>query len=848
MNSSNLKGYIPHLIAIICLLFVAVIYLSPIMQGKVLPQSDTMQSLGMQHEMLTYQQKGEPLPLWTNSMFGGMPTYQLQHRSDYVLPKYTNKALLLGMNYTDTLALLFIGFLGCYILLAVLKVDWRIALLCALFYGLSTLNIDLVKAGHSGKLVTMALTMPTLAGIILIFRGRYGLGAAMTAIFFGGQVFANHVQITFYFVLLLGLFLIVMFIDALQKGEVANFIKAKLIIGAALLIGTLTNTSRLWTTYEYAAETIRGKSDLTKKETREGLSKDYAFDWSHSISETFSIVAANYKGGSSGEYFVMDPNSHCNSVLRKVPQQQQQQFARLTSHYWGEQPFVGAPVYYGAVVCFLFLLGLFLVRRPIKWWLLVATILIFFISWGEHFPTFNYFLFDHVPLFNKFRAVNMMMGFGQMTFAIMAALALSDLLSPNIDNKLKKRALMLAGGATLGLLLALYVSAGSVNYGIPQGVPEQFASALRADRSELLQNSVLRSLVLVGLAFATLWAYFRFNLPNVVALAVVGVLAIGDLWSVDRQYLNDKDFVSKNEVQQQIAPTPADNQIMRDNSYHRVLDLSRGNPFSNAITSYFHKSVGGYHAAKMMIYQEMVERYLTPNPIAYINILSMLNCKYILQQQGEQIVPINNPEALGNAWFVQQIKYADNADDELDSLGGLAPRSVVVVQKKYADYLKGLNTPSGTGEIKLTSYHPEKMVYQSNSDSEQLAVFSEIYYKPEKGWKVLIDGKESTPFIKANYVLRALRIPAGQHTIEMRFEPASFYTGVKINMIASLLILLLLGYGIYQVVRSKNASDETVNAAANTLDLFARPEAVTASVQPSNELKPTESAKKTRGK
>jgi hypothetical protein len=695
----------------------------------------------------------------------------------------------------------------------------RIALLGAAGFGLSAYYMDLLEAGHSTKYIAIAYMAPMLAGVILAFRKKYLIGGALFAFFLSLQLYANHLQITYYFFLCLGILGIMKIVEAAKTGDWQHFGKAALVLILATGLALSTGLSRLWTTWEYSKETIRGKSELTADVKQassgglsgeDGLSKEYVFGWSYGILETFNLIIPNYVGGSSTKNFAAESSSATLGALRKLNDPNLgNSIARSTTHYWGPQTFTGGPAYLGIIFVFLFFLGSFLIKNPIKWWVIASSILTIMLAWGSHFPIFNYTMYDYFPLFNKFRAVTMALGLTTFFVAFLGMLGLNEFFKKEITNDERLKALNLAGASTGGLIvLGILISFG-LDYGtVGTGIPDSVASALREDRAGLLMSDALRSLVLAGLAFGAMWIYVKKSLKPMLLLGVLALLTIGDTANIAGRFISEEDWLDKKATENFVAPSEADIQIRQDPDLHyRVADFRRGAPWSNAFTGYHHKSIGGYHAAKLMRLQELIENYLG-DPNANSHLYGMLNVKYFISTDGQgQDRPSLNRDALGNAWFVNSYEIVPDGDTEFKALASLKPGETAVIQQPFADHVEGLNIQvDSNATIKLTAYHPDKMVYQSNAATEQLAIFSEIYYPPNKGWKLFIDG-EPSEFIKADFILRAARIPAGNHEIEMRFEPASFYTGETITLVGSILVLGLLIGGVYFHLKNNNLPD-----------------------------------------
>ncbi|MEZ4959900.1 MAG: hypothetical protein R2830_08780 [Saprospiraceae bacterium] len=800
----TLKKFLPHLIAYVIMLAIAFVRFAPIVfEGKALQQSDNIQAYGMQVELRKFHDKTGEYPLWTNSMFAGMPAYQIMYAHKGLL-QWVGKAALLGNGMAPPHTGILLMMACFYLLLIVLGVDWRVGIVGAVGFGLAANHMGLVEAGHSTKVVAAAYSAPILAGLILTFRGKYWLGGALTALFVGLQLYANHVQVTYLFFLTLVIFGIVLLVDAIRKGTLPNFAKAAGVSLLAVGLGIACNYGRLATTQEYAAETIRGTSELTKKGNSSGssadegggLSKEYAFTWSYAKLESFNLLIPNYLGGSSAENFLSDPGSATLAALRQMNNPDEaNKLARYATHYWGDVPFTGGPVYMGAVFILLFFLGAFLVKSPLKWYIVASVIFTILLSWGRNFAAFNYFVFDYFPFFNKFRDATTALGATNLLVVLLATLGLQAFFDKTLDEKERNAALLKAGGITGGLILIAFALSFGFDYAKPgNDLPATVASALAKDRAALLQADVLRSLLFAALGFALLWVWTKKRFAAVWSVIGIGLVATADIWGVGSRFISSDDFVSVAEKRSIIAPTAADEQINKDpDPYYRVADF-RGNPFTNALTSYHHLSMGGYHAAKLMRYQEMIERYLS-DPAKYQKLYGMFNAKYIIGN-GDQVFP--NPDALGNAWFVREFEIVPDGDAEIAALATLEPAQKAVVQQKQADQLQGFNLQyDSTATIRLTHYHPDTMIYSYTTSSEQLAVFSEMYYPPSKGWEMYLDGQKAPDFFKANFTLRAAKLPAGQHEVKMIFAPKTYYRGEMISLVASILVLGLMGWGIF---------------------------------------------------
>lgn len=803
---SNVKKLLPHVIAYVLLFAVVLIRFAPVaFEGKTLLQSDNLQAVGMQMESRKVHEKTGEYPLWTNSAFAGMPAYQILYPTKNLI-QYVAKAFQLGNNMAAPHTGVLLMMAGMYLLLVVLGADWRIGVVGAIGFGFAANHFALLEAGHSTKIISMAYMAPILAGIVLSFRGKYWLGGGLTALFLALQLYANHVQITYYFFITLLVLGVVFFIDALLKGWLPKFFMAAGVTAVAVALAAGTNASRLMTTKEYADETIRGKSELVNKKGSSGssategggLSKEYAFEsWSYGVAETYNLLIPNYVGGSSSLGFASDPESATIAALRKLPKMEEaQQLAQQATHYWGAQLFTSSPFYLGAAFVFLFFLGAFLVNHPLKWYVVAALPLTLMIAWGDHFKLFNYFMFDHFPMYNKFRDVKMVLGITEMLVVLLGALGLQAFFDKKTSEAQRSKGLYLAGGFTVGLLLIGYLVSLGFDFLKPtENYPEAVAQAVAQDRAGLLKADTLRSLLFVLLPFGLLWACLKKRVPAMLGVLAVGLVAIADIWGIGLRNLTSDDYVSQQRKNEITLPTKADEEILKDTDPHfRVADFRRGSPFQNALTSYHHQSMGGYHAAKLMRFQELVESYLG-DPAKGQLIYGMLNTKYFINQNDQALT---NPSACGNAWFVREFQTVADGDAELAALADLRPKEKAIVQQSFAKALEGF-TPNfdSTASIKLTRYHPDTLTYAYSAASDQLALFSEVYYPPSKGWSMYLDGQKTDDFIKANFLLRAAKLPAGQHELKMVFSPASYRTGETISLVTSLLVIGLAIWGIF---------------------------------------------------
>ncbi|GAA3932261.1 YfhO family protein [Chitinophaga oryziterrae] len=806
MKPDWLKKILPHIIAIGILLLLAILYCKPVLDGKVLSQNDNIQWQAMAKQSLDYKATHGTTPLWTNRMFGGMPAYQIALESNEPFGiSFFNSLFSLWL--PKPINFFFLAALGFYFLCSVLGVRSWIGILGAVAYAFSTYDPVIIGAGHDTKMMAIAYIPAVLAGILLLTQKKYLPGLAVTTLFMSLLITMNHLQVTYYFFLLLGVLGIVFAVVTIKAKDFKHLILTALLVGVALVISVGVNTMNLWTTYEYSKETIRGgKSELTKNvETTKGsgLDKEYAFRWSYGIFETFTFMVPNLYGGSSQAS--LDEGSETYKTLTglQVPAAQAESMIKAWPLYWGDQPGTSGPVYLGIITCLLAILGFLTIRSWHKWWLLAISILAILMSWGSNLSVFNYALFDYLPFYNKFRAPSMILIIPQLTFAILAVLALQALIEDNNKQSLFKP-LKLAGMITGGILALLLLASATLSFGNANdaAMQAQFAQmaggnttvadslmhALHADRASIFRYDLFRAIVLAAIAYFLIFYYLKGKLKMQWMAGALIVLMLVDLLQVDARYLNSDNYSEQVKYNNEFAATPVDQQIMQDKDpYFRVLNLTHSDPFSDAMTSYFHNSVGGYHAAKLTLYQDLIENQLSHNNL---HVLNMLNTKYVIVpgQQGQPVVQ-TNPDALGNAWFIKGILWVPNADAEMKALDNLNTRDSVVIDQRYKSAVTADPVFDSAATIKLLKNDVDVISYTSSSKTPQFAVFSEVYYK--EGWKAFIDDKE-VPYARVNYVLRGLSIPAGTHAITFKFEPKSYFLGEKISFASTLIVVLLL--------------------------------------------------------
>lgn len=802
-SNSQLKQFLPHLLVVGAFLILALAYFHPVLSGKKLAQSDLIQVAGMGQEVFEYKKTTGETTLWTNSMFGGMPAYQISGiESSFNLFSIISKAISFGL--PQPLPLVILYFIGAYIFLLAFGAGPWISGIGAAAFTFCSYNFIIIEAGHYNKSLAIAFMGPVLAGIRYTIRKDLLIGGILTAFFVALQVWGGHPQITYYLLFAIICYLVAEGWMAIQSGALPHFLKACGVLVFAALLGTASYAGHLYITYDYAKHTIRGNSELSTSgnESGSGLDKDYAFAWSYGKSETFTLLIPRFMGGSSQEdagksseaYKVLVQNGYSDAEARRLPT------------YWGAQPFTSGPVYAGAVVVFLFVLGCFLTPGPVRTWILAATLLSFMLAWGKNLEWFNYLLFDTLPMFNKFRAVAMALVVASLTMPLMAALALKEWTSGQATKADKTKALIWATSITGGLCL-LFALVPDMFFDFSGPSDSQMgalAKYLVNDRKAMLRADAGRSLGFILAAALMAWMFLNQKIKTPVFLGAAALLVVVDLWTVDLRYLAPGDFKAAQQVDKPFTPSPADQMILEDKDPNfRVLNTTV-NTFNDASTSYFHKSVGGYHPAKLRRYQDMIERHISKN---HFNVLNMLNTKYLIlapREEGAMPVAQRNPGALGNAWFVQNLIWVENADQEIEALNPpFAPDTTAVADVRFKQNISTTwSAPVPGDTIFLNSYKPNELVYTSKASGERLAVFSEVYFP--NGWKVWIDDQPADHF-RVNYILRAMNIPAGEHSIRFRFEPDDYTRGNALGDISSGIItvlLLLAGFLYYKKSKS----------------------------------------------
>ncbi|MGC6470074.1 MAG: YfhO family protein [Flavobacteriales bacterium] len=794
MKTIDWKKLLPHLTAIVTFILISVIYFSPVLEGKKLEQQDIRQFIGMSEEIKQHRTDYEEEPLWTNSMFSGMPAYQISVKYKSNLVSYFSN--LFRLYLPAPIGVVFLYLLGFYFLLVTLSIDYRLAIIGAIAFAFSSYFFIIIEAGHNTKAHAISYLAPVLASVLMVFRGKLILGSALTALFTALMVNANHFQITYYLVILLIIIGIVKLFKAVNEKSFNQFLKQVGVLLLAGVIGASTSTTRIATTMEYGEESIRGKSELTANQNNKtsGLDKDYATAWSYGKSESFTLLIPNFHGGASGGSLSTDSETY--KLFKDNGQTSQgKQIIKSLPLYWGDQPFTSGPVYAGAVCCFLFVFGLFLINGYMRWWVLTSFLLMLALSWGKNFMPLTDFFLDYIPGYNKFRAVSTTLVIVELLIPLVGLVALNYVLDNGKTQKtLNGLKYSLGITAGLSLIFALFPTMffDFVSPSDPQDTNAVY-EAIRLDRQSLFKSDAFRSLVFIVLAAGTLWFYLTQTLKKLHVIFIIGLLVLVDMWGVNKRYINNENFKASRKVSQPYSPSLADQQILNDKDPNFRVYNTTVSPFNDASTSYFHKSIGGYHGAKLRKYQELIENHISKGNM---QVLNMLNTKYFIVNSQNGPTAQLNRAALGNAWFVNDIIKVENADVEIAKLSEINTSTQAVIDERFQ--VPELATIDSTATIQMISYRANHLIYESSSQSNQFAVFSEIYY--DKGWNAYLDGV-LVPHVKANYVLRAMSVPAGNHTIEFKFEPSTFYTGERVSLASSVALLIFLIFALYREVK-----------------------------------------------
>lgn len=798
----NFNKVIPYIIAIAVFALASIIYFHPVLKGQKLNQSDITQFRGMVKDINDFRADKNTEPYWTGASFSGMPAYQVSayYPNDFVrgLDK-TLRFLPRPADYT------FLYFLSFFVLMMALKVNWRLAILGSLAFGFSTYLIIIFGAGHNAKAHAIAYMPLVLAGVLWVFQKRYILGFFVTGTAMSLEIYTNHPQMTYYLGFCLLILGVVELINAIKEKILPIFIKQSIVIIAAVLLGIGANSSRLMAMKEYGDHSTRGKSELTinpdgtKKEASKGLDKAYITEYSYAKLETFNLFIPRFMGGGTVEKLGEDSNFY-QTIEKKAGRKVADDYSSQVLTYWGDQTIVEAPAYIGAVIFFLFFLGIFLVKGRLKQWLVAATVFSILMSWGRNFEGLTNFFIDYIPLYNKFRAVSSIQVIAELCVPILAILGLKEFFSSSIPSDEKQEGLKKALYVFGGLIITGFLLAHS--FSTFEGIRDSrynelpgLIDAVIADRKSMLLMDSLRSLVLMLLSAGVLWMLLKDKLKQGIAIIALVVFVLFDLLSVDKKYVNEDDFKSARKIEKPFTASSADKLILQDKTHFRVGNFTV-NPMNDGSTSYFHNSIGGYHAAKLGRYQELFDFQIAKNNM---QVLNMLNTKYFIvgNDKGEKQAKLNS-DANGNVWFVDKVKVVNSANEEIQALDSLNTKRVAVYAKEIPQKRKFLfpQEKDSTATIELLNYDVTTLTYQSKTAKEQFAVFSEIYYKD--GWNAYVDGK-LTPHFRVNYVLRGMIVPAGKHTIEFKFEPKVIQQGKIISLSSyGLLLLITIGWFFYE--------------------------------------------------
>lgn len=829
MNKMNFRSFTPHILALVLFIVIAYIYFVPIIEGKELVAHDTDSWRSMAQETVQYNKTHDDVTLWTNSMFGGMPTYQISMQQPYNVLQYVEK-MITEFPHPVYNAILYL--LCFYILLLSFGFKPWQAVVGSIGFTFASYNFIIIAAGHNSKAITIAYMAPLIGAVFLAFRRKRLLGGVLTALFLSLAIRANHIQILYYTFIILLFFAVVEFIYSLKEKELSSFFKTLGVLVVAAVIAIGMNATSLLTTYEYSQYTMRGKSNgLTAdaQNSQHGLNKDYITNWSYGKAETMTFLIPNFYGGASNGKLSTTSETAQHLKNLGVPDNQIKEIVKQMPLYWGDQPGTSGPVYLGAIIMFLFVLSFFLVDKRIKWWLVPMILLTLMLSWGKNFMPLTDFFIEHVPMYNKFRTVSMMLvatGFG---ITLLAFLAMKEVYDGKISKEKLTKSLTISAAITAGLCLIFgLIPSLAGNFVSPQDAQFQgdysfLKDTLPLDRQAMLRSDAWRSLAFVLIGTLTLWAFVKGYLKKNVSIVLLGFFIFIDLFPIAKRYLNDDNFAAKRPAQL-VQATPADEMILQDKSQYRVLDATV-NIFNDATPSYFHKNIGGYHAAKLRRYQELIDLQLegqlgrlfgafskatSPETITptldSLGVLNMLNLKYIIYNK--QAAPLVNPYCNGNAWFIDKIRVAADANEEMKLLGEIDTKHELVVDKTLASNLPATLIPDSTAKISLKSYEPNHLVYSVNSKTNQVAVFSEIFY--DKGWTATVNGKEM-PYTRVNYLLRGMPLKAGVYDVDFRFEPKSYSTGNMLAIISSLLMIIGIAAYVFLYFRKRRSPVDVID-------------------------------------
>ncbi len=795
--------------AIIAFAVITLVYFSPVLEGKRIKQHDIEMHLGMSQEINQYREATGEQTLWTNAPFGGMPAWNISVTPKGNLTEPIYQALRIRL--PQSLGSVFICMLGFFVLLLALDCGFWISFIGAIAYGFTSYLFIVIGAGHNAKAMAMAYMAPVIAGVLLAYKGKYLWGCLLTAFAMAFEVRTNHLQITYYLALIIVILVIAELISDIKNKKLGHFFKASIGLVEAAIIGVLTCSTTLYGNYEFGKETTRGKPVLTRNEDNQtkGLDRDYITQWSYGKGETWSLLIPNAKGGASAYIGRQNP------ALKKADRQFKDSIAQSNA-YWGDQPGTSGPVYVGAIVVFLFVLGALTVKGKLKWALLTATLLSILLSWGKNFMAFTNFFLDYIPGYDKFRAVSMTLVIAEVCMPLLGFLGLAEIAKSPESFKQNIKKLYIAFGITAGICLLFFLAPKVFFNFLSQGEAEQFATMMKGKdgalyasfaaqledvRVAIFRKDALRSLLFIILAAIPIFLYGKGKLKGYIAFPILAVLVIVDMFPIDKRYLNNDKFVSKQKYDKPFTASAADQYILEDNTLDfRVADITK-DMFNDASTCYFHKSLGGYCGAKLRRYQDVITQYLNGElnqlrgaqsapallqTLAQQKVLNMMNTKYVIYNPNAQ--PFENPFAMGNAWAVNNIRWVDTPNEEIDAIGDTDLEHTAIINKEFEQQVGSYQlTDSVRGQIALTDYLPNKLSYSFKASEDQLVIFSEIW--TERGWKMYVDGQEQ-PLLRANYLLRAALIPSGEHEIVMEYAPKAYSTGNAVSFASSLIMIL----------------------------------------------------------
>lgn len=825
MDKKNISQFTPHIAALVLFSIISLFYFKPVLEGKQLIGHDTESWMFMAKETIDYNKTHDDVTLWTNSMFGGMPVYQISMTQPYNIIKYVEDIIHL---YPDTVYNLMLYLIGFYILLLAFGVNPWLAIVGAIAFSFASYNFIIISAGHNSKAITIAYMAPLIGGVFMAFRRKKILGSLITALFLSLAIRANHVQILYYTLIILIFFAIVEFIYSIRNKEIKSYLQSAGLVFIAAIIAIGMNATSLLTTYEYSQYTMRGKSNgltIDAQNSQHGLNKDYITQWSYGVDETMTLLIPDFKGGASAGYLSADSETGKKVGSFGVPNVEKFMKEMQLPLYWGTQPGTSGPVYLGAIIIFLFVLGFFLVEKRLLWWLVPMIVLTLMLSWGRNFMWLTDIFIDYVPMYNKFRTVSMTLVAAGFGITLIAVMSLKEILNFTQDKQKLLRPVLISaaitGGITLLFALIPSLSGNFIAEGDAQfkGDYSFLKETLPLDRAALLRADAFRSLGFILAATLLIVLYSYSKVKSSLMISLLGILFLLDLVPVDRRYLNDDNFSRKRKLDTLIEPTNADKMVLQDPTQYRVLDASV-NIFNDASPSYFHKNIGGYHAAKLRRYQELINMHLEAeigklfgafgraktfeqiNPVLdSLGVLNMLNMKYVIYNK--EAPPMLNHAANGNVWLVNNVRIAADANQEMKMLGEINTKHEMVVDKQFASQLPAKIMPDSAARIALKSYQPNHLTYSFDSKTDQMAVFSEIYY--DKGWNAYINGKK-VQYVRANYLLRAMPLSAGKYDIEFKFEPASYRIGNRIALASSILLVLsFIGFVVMQLKSKKKS-------------------------------------------